>query len=249
MGAFSYSTVLLLWALLGLAAAVGLFFTPAPYGRHERRGWGPRVDSTVGWVLMEATAVLVLPAVFFAAGRRDAVSWVFLALWELHYLHRAFVFPFRRASPRRTPWAIVGMALAFNVVNGVLNGAYLFALAPPYGADWLWRPRFLAGLAVFLGGMALNVDSDNRLLRLRRRSEGYAVPHGGGFRWVSCPNYLGEIVEWTGFAIATASPAAWVFAWWTLANLAPRARSHHRWYRERFADYPATRRALVPFVW
>jgi protein-S-isoprenylcysteine O-methyltransferase Ste14 len=249
MSLAGHDRFLLLWALLGLGAAIVLFFTPAPYGRHERRGWGPTVEAKWGWVLMEAAAVVVLPAMLLASGRRDAVSWTFVALWEIHYLHRAFVFPFRHASPRRTPWAVVGMALAFNLVNGYLNGAYLFELAPQYPARWLTSPQFLVGLAIFASGMALNLDSDNRLLRLRRESQGYAVPHGGAFRWVSCPNYLGEILEWTGFALATASPAAWAFAWWTVANLAPRAWAHHRWYRDRFEDYPARRRALVPFLW
>ena len=38
-------------------------------------------------------------------------------------------------------------------------------------------------------------------------------------------------------------------ATWTIANLAPRARSNHRWYREHFPAYPPERRALVPGVW
>ena len=33
------------------------------------------------------------------------------------------------------------------------------------------------------------------------------------------------------------------------ANLVPRAASVHRWYHERFPDYPADRKALVPFLW
>jgi hypothetical protein len=44
---------------------------------------------------------------------------------------------------------------------------------------------------------------------------------------VSCPNYLGEILEWIGWAIATWSLAGWVFAIWTMANLAPRAFTNH----------------------
>jgi 3-oxo-5-alpha-steroid 4-dehydrogenase 1 len=38
------------------------------------------------------------------------------------------------------------------------------------------------------------------------------------------------------------------FANWTMANLVPRVLAHHRWYRETFKDYPARRRALIPFL-
>lgn len=38
------------------------------------------------------------------------------------------------------------------------------------------------------------------------------------------------------------------FFLFTAANLIPRARSNHRWYRETFAGYPARRRALSPGV-
>jgi protein-S-isoprenylcysteine O-methyltransferase Ste14 len=68
------------------------------------------------------------------------------------------------------------------------------------------------------------------------------------FEHVSCPNYLGEIVEWTGWALAAWSLAGLSFAFWTIANLAPRALAHHRWYRERFPEYPPFRRAIVPWV-
>ena len=61
-------------------------------------------------------------------------------------------------------------------------------------------------------------------------------------------HYLGEIIEWTGWAIATWSPAGLAFALYTFANLAPRAITHHRWYRERFPDYPRDRKALLPFL-
>jgi hypothetical protein len=35
----------------------------------------------------------------------------------------------------------------------------------------------------------------------------------------------------------------------TVANLAPRARAHHLWYKRQFADYPSRRKALVPAIW
>jgi 3-oxo-5-alpha-steroid 4-dehydrogenase 1 len=36
---------------------------------------------------------------------------------------------------------------------------------------------------------------------------------------------------------------------WTFANLAPRAWSHHKWYHEKFSDYPLDRKALIPGIW
>ena len=88
------------------------------------------------------------------------------------------------------------------------------------------------------------------LLRLREPGEtGYKVPGKGLHRLVAAPNYLGEIVEWLGWALLTTSPAALGFAVYTIANLAPRARAHLAWYRARFPDYPPSRKALVPGVW
>jgi 3-oxo-5-alpha-steroid 4-dehydrogenase 1 len=31
-------------------------------------------------------------------------------------------------------------------------------------------------------------------------------------------------------------------------NLVPRAFATHKWYREKFPDYPANRKALIPYV-
>jgi len=199
---------------------------------------------------MELAAALTVPVFFYLSGRRDPLSWFWLLLWEVHYVNRTFIFPFRRVrSAHRTPWAIVAMGAIFNLVNGYVIGYGLFVLAPEREVGWLQRPQVVLGLALFAGGLALNLDSDNRLLRLRRAAGRCAIPRGGGFRWVSSPNYLGEIVEWAGWALATASLGGLVFAWWTVANLAPRAWANHRWYRRNFAAYPTARRALVPRVW
>ena len=97
--------------------------------------------------------------------------------------------------------------------------------------------------------MFLNIHADNVLLSLRKPGETeYGVPNRGAFRFISCPNYLGEILEWTGWAVATWSLGGLAFCVFTAANLIPRARSNHRWYRENFSDYPPNRRALIPGV-
>ena len=52
---------------------------------------------------------------------------------------------------------------------------------------------------------------------------------GGLFEYVSGANFFGEIVEWSGFAIATMSLPALAFAFMTFSSLAPRAFHHHRY--------------------
>jgi steroid 5-alpha reductase family enzyme len=102
---------------------------------------------------------------------------------------------------------------------------------------------------VFVAGAAINLWSDNRLIALRADgNQGYAIPRGGLFERVSCPNHLGEIIEWWGFALMCWNLPALSFAVWTAANLIPRALSHQAWYRRTFADYPAGRKAVIPAV-
>jgi len=247
-----YPVLLAAWLVLAAGVSPLLFLFTAPYGRHVRQGWGPALPDHLGWVIMEAPAALAFALLFALGPYRDSpVSWAFLGLWEAHYLHRAFVYPWtRRSRSRPMPLAIVGMGFFFNVVNAYLNGRYLFALSGGYPLTWLRDLRFLAGTALFLAGLAVNRQSDHILRSLRRPGEnGYRIPHGGLYRWVSCPNYLGEIAEWTGWALATWSLPGLAFAVWTTANLAPRAWAHHRWYREHFPDYPPERKALLPGLW
>lgn len=239
--------------VLGLAPIVGLalLFQPAPYGRHARPGWGPQIDTRLAWVAMEAPAVVAFLLFYFAGPRAlDPAPLVMLGLWQIHYVHRTFVYPFASGARRgATPLAIVAMGFAFNVVNAWLNATWLTKLGPGYGVDWLTSPAFVAGSALFLAGFAINREADRRLRALKEHEGGgYGMPRGWLFERVSCPNYLGEIVEWCGWALLTFSPAGLAFAVFTFANLAPRARAHHRFYRERFPDYPPRRRALLPLA-
>lgn len=243
----------LLLAMLALSAVtfVALSAITAPYGRHARAGFGPMLPSTRGWLVMEAPASLAFLAVYLAgAHRADAAPLVLGALWQLHYVNRAFVYPFRRrGGDKPMPLLVAALGFLFNVANAYANARFVTQLTR-YPAGWLHQPRFVVGAALFFVGFAVNQHSDELLRRLRAPGErGYKIPRGGLYRFVSAPNYFGELVEWLGFALAAWSPAALVFAVWTAANLVPRAWANHRWYRRAFPDYPTERRALVPFVW
>ena len=243
--------ILLTWFTLGLGVSLALFIIPAPYGRYASRRYKLSLPSNLGWVIMESPAVFVFGAMYLIGSRSHTLTaFVFLLMWMSHYLQRAFMYPFLQRSQRRLPLLIVALGFGFNVINAYVNGRYLFEFSGGHGDIWLSDPRFALGMLIFAVGYVVNKHSDAILRNLRAPGEsGYAIPHGGLYRWVSCPNYFGEILTWLGWAVATWSLPGLAFALWTIANLAPRAWSHHRWYRSEFEDYPPERRALLPGVW
>lgn len=246
-----HALLMLMFALAGVVFGV-LGLVSAPYGRHTRRGFGPLVPERLGWVLMELPAAVVFTVVFMLGARAtDVVPLVMLGLWLLHYGHRTLLYPWlRRGRPGRgMPLALMLMAMIVQGVVAYLNARWLTELGPERGLGWLLGFRFLYGSLVFLTGMVINRWADLRLRALRRPGEeGYAIPRGGLYDEISCPNYFGELVQWIGWAILTWSPAGLAQATFTAANLVPRAVSHHRWYQRTFPDYPRRRWAIIPYL-
>ena len=228
-----------------------LWIINAPYGRHLRSGWGPTLSARLGWIVMEIPSPIFM-AIAYTYGEHSlqAFPLFFLCIFQLHYVHRAIIYPLlARGNHRRIALFTVVLALVFNTVNGALCG-WAVSQVCEYDTSWLWDPRFLLGTLIFAFGAGLNLHSDQILRNLRKPGEtGYKIPIGGFYRWVSSPNYLGEIVEWFGFALATWSMAGLAFAVFTLANLAPRARANQIWYHEHFKEYPKERRTLLPFIY
>jgi protein-S-isoprenylcysteine O-methyltransferase Ste14 len=247
-----FNGIIIDWLILAIVVFVLLFFITAPYGRHSRKGWGFSVSNKLGWTLMESASPLLF-AFFFVVGdyNRSITAIAFLFMWEAHYIHRAFIYPMSLHGPsRRIPVSIVICGLFFNCVNACLNGRYIFSLSGGYANAWLSDPRFITGTILYIAGFIINRYSDNILAGLRQNGENkYEIPRGGLFRWISSPNYLGEIMIWCGWALATWSLPGLAFMVWTTANLIPRAYANHLWYKANFSDYPKERKALIPGLW
>lgn len=243
-----FYTLLSIWALFAVVTFFILLYYPAPYGRHSTQGFGPQINGMLGWILMEFPAVLFFPIVYFLGHcLLDFYSLAFLAMWELHYIHRTFIYTWRRKKVLKSmPAVVVVLGMIFNGINASLNSFWVnqFSECPE---KWVSPPLFLIGISLFFVGLSINLSSDEKLLKIREQNKGYQIPQGGLFNSVSCPNYLGEIVEWVGFALASLSLPALLFVLWTLANLVPRALSHHAWYHTRFPNYPEKRKAIFPF--
>jgi len=248
-----YYGLMIASAVIAVVMFILLFFISAPYGRHVRRGWGPSISSKVGWIIMEAPAVIIFGVILaFSERRFDLIPLAFAFLWLSHYIQRDLIFPFFLRTNKRMPILIMFFGMLFQTSNTYLNARWIFVLAPEgyYHENWFLDPRFIIGVIFFITGYIINRHSDITLRDLRKPGEkGYKIPFGGFYRFVSSPNYLGEIILWTGWALSTWCLPGLLFIIWTLANLIPRAKSHHEWYKETFEEYPEKRKIIFPFIY
>jgi 3-oxo-5-alpha-steroid 4-dehydrogenase 1 len=171
----------------------------------------------------------------------------------VHYINRTMIFPLRMRGGKPSKFMTFIMALVFCSANGYLQMRGL-TLTPITADDPIVQLRIFLGAAVWVAGIYINTEADDILRNLRKPGDtGYKIPHGGMFEYVSGANFFGEIVEWSGFAIAcSAGEKSWLpalcFALCTAMNIGPRALQHHSWYLKKFDDYPPDRKALIPFL-
>ncbi|KAE9040095.1 hypothetical protein PR003_g5094 [Phytophthora rubi] len=238
---------------LGVVTYAATTFITAPYGRHVRPGWGPTVNTRLGWVLMESPSAIWFAIVYsWGEHRSETTPLIAASLWGCHYVYRSYVYPFliRTNKDKRMPLTVMLSGDFYNMINAYINARYLSQFGDYSGDDAFARPSFYAGVALFGFGLSMNIYSDQVLINLRKPGEsGYKIPYGGLFEYVSSPNYLSELLEWTGWTLLSQSPAGLSFAVYTATNLVPRAMSNHRWYQDKFREeYPANRQAIIPFL-
>lgn len=251
MSTLQYQYFLIGWMAFAIIIFIVLMFITAPYGRHSKTNWGPMVGNRLGWVVMEMVVLLVLwYFIFKGKNEQTSANVLIISMFTFHYFNRSFIFPLRlKTTGKKMPLAIMFMGIVFNIVSGFTFG-YYFGNLKVYENHWLTSPEFIIGTLIFVTGLIINWQSDALLIGLRKQDEtGYKIPYGGLFKYVSCPNLLGETIEWGGFAILTWSLPGLAFFVWTFANLIPRAIAHHRWYKQHFSDYPEGRKAVIPFLW
>jgi protein-S-isoprenylcysteine O-methyltransferase Ste14 len=234
-----------IWILIALIIfPINLIFK-APYGKHSTKKWGKTIDNKTGWFLMELPALVTCPLIYFIAVEEISLSIGFIFIWITHYFNRTIIYPLRiKTKGKKIPIAIVASAFFFNLINGFLNGYFISLI----NFESLSFTYIISGLLMFIIGFYVNVSSDNKLIKLRTNQKDYVIPKGGLFNYVSCPNFLGEIIEWLGFAIMTLNLGSTSFLIWTICNLIPRSKAHHKWYKENFEKYPTTRKAVIPYL-
>lgn len=250
----TYNTFLWVMAAVAVVVFVALQFFEAGYGYLFDRRYGPPVNNKVGWVLMESPVFVAMCILWAMSDRQWAtVPLVLFSMFQLHYFQRSFIFPLLMRGKSKMPLGIVLMGMVFNTLNALMQGGWIFYLAPAdYYADWFAKPYIYVGVLLFFAGMFINMQSDYIIRHLRKEGDTrHYIPRGGAFRYVSSANYFGELLEWTGFAIASWSWAGVVFVLWTFANLAPRSASLYKRYANEFGEEFTSlgRKRIIPFIY
>ena len=264
----NYYLLMKVMAALAVVVFVTLYFVKAGYGMFRTKYWGWAISSRKAWMLMEAPAFLLMLLMCYLAvdatmdtpddAHSDYIfrwqSLILCLLFELHYFQRSFIFPYKMVGHSKMPVLIMLMGMVFNIINALLLGCGLFKFSSPELRmsvfDWIAQPHVIIGVIIFFAGMFINMHSDRVIRHLRTAGDtAHYLPRRGFYRWVTSANYFGELVEWTGFAIAAMMPAAWLFLLWTAANLIPRAHAIHRNYRREFGDEVGSRKRIIPFVY
>lgn len=256
MSSDTYQLFLYVMTAIGAMVFVALYFVKAGYGIFHTSSWGISIPNKPAWILMETPAFAIMLLCWLNHGiQTGAPQSVFVLLFLLHYFQRSFIFPLLMKGRSRMPLLIVLMGAIFNTLNAWLLAEGMFYYSPvslyPEGWDY-WRQIYpWIGLLLFIAGMIINLHSDHVIRHLRKPGDtNHYLPDGGLYRYVTSANYFGELLEWTGFAVLTSLPAAWVFVWWTAANLVPRANAIYKRYCEEFGEEAVgKRKRIIPFIY
>ena len=241
-----------LWVMIGMAVVVfiSLYFVEAGYGIFMSEKWGKGINNKVAWFLMESPIFFAMLIIWLISPNRFAiVPMVFLLIFEIHYFQRSLVFPWlMKGKKSRMSYTVMFSGILFNILNAIMQGYWIFfesfnrnyqVRGLSYSdVAWLWSPQFIIGVIIFFLGFYVNLRSDYIIRHLRKSDEDtkHYLPEGFMFEYVTSANYLGEMMEWLGFAILTWSLSGLVFFIWTFANLVPRANAIYKRYKLEFAD-------------
>lgn len=206
-----------------------------------------------------ATGCLIPGPIDSELSQTKNIGYIFVALWEAHFLRRTmevlFVHDYRRNMPYVESIGAPVYYWFFAFWNGV-------ALRRDNGYNPTYLPLVVVGCLLFLVGEIGNCHCHLQLKSFRKmKREAYlskknkhVIPFGYMFELVSCPHYFFEIVSWIGYLIATWTLPAAVFLAASVATLVTYAHKKHKAYLVEFDGlagrelYPRRRKALIPFI-
>lgn len=183
---------------------------------------------------------------------------LFFALhYAMHYSNRGWFFPLHiKVAPRTKSSFSITVALTgvfVTSMHGYLNALWYSKFCNYLEWNWLQTPTCIFGLVLYHISFWSTIYSEHIMRNLRKDLKPdqprYIIPYGFLFQYVTSPQYFTELTGFLGWTIMTWSPAGVFIFLISCANLIPRAIATHKWYLEKFDDYPKDRRILIPFLY
>jgi steroid 5-alpha reductase family enzyme len=157
--------------------------------------------------------------------------------------------------------AKLGIWISTSVLYVTMLSPAVLSLAPLDPASVIGPAIVYLGIVVMIAGVVIESIADRQKTRFKREHPG-RFTNIGLYRWVRCPNYLGEILVWFGsYVVGLVFYAAW---WhWVLAGVGlicivlimigstkRLERKHEERYGhdERFREYCRSVPVLFPWV-
>lgn len=252
MSITAFNLFLGVMSLIALIVFIALYFVKAGYGIFRTASWGVAIPNKLAWILMEAPVFLVMCWMWMHSERRfDPVILTFFIFFQIHYFQRAFVFPLLLTGKSKMPLAIMSMGILFNLLNGYMQGEWIFYLSPEgmYHSGWFTSAWFIAGSLLFFAGMLMNWHSDYIIRHLRKPGDTrHYLPQRDVplcyFRQLSGRNHrMGRLGNTDLFTVRTCILLV------DSGQSRPRANAIWHRYREEFGSEVGGRKRVFPFIY
>ncbi len=205
----------------------------------------PKKNINPGFILPGLLSIIVFATVFLSGNHaKTEITWIFFSFWIIHFTVK-IVFNLINPSHHETQIANTKMLSAIVSINALINGYCLGWLWPAYAVSWMQNMAFISGSLILGLGFLIQITANIRMTPKKNETDAL---DSGLHKIVFCPGYLGEILQWGGFAMITWNSSAAAAFCWMLATLLAQATSQKHKYLLQFPELPATRKALIPFI-
>jgi len=143
---------------------------------------------------------------------------------------------------------------AFTIAVWVLIIHLTFAFMAAHNTSKAGAEIYI-GLAFFFAGSYINTGSEMMRKKWKANPANKGKLYGEGFfKYSMHPNYFGDLTLFSGYALVTGNPFAFIipvimfciFAFVNMPMLDKHMADH---YKGQFEDYAARTKKLIPFVW
>ncbi|XP_043492674.1 polyprenol reductase [Polistes fuscatus] len=150
---------------------------------------------------------------------------------------------------------IVGYLHYAGTIIGIVGELHGFVRDSDKSIDW-HNLTFLQIVCanIFLLSSFVQLQSNFILANLRKSNnkvvfDGYKVPHGGLFEYITSPLQLTEILIYLSLSVILWQSNTFHYVTlWVIVNQVHCAIMEHKWYRQTFKNYPKKRRNLIPYL-